>query len=205
MRTMILALAILAAVAVTALAQSTAPPQVATLEQGVARPGGVYMTVPAATPNACAEACAADGLCMSWTFQSDPPQRCELKAVIPHPVRDPLAVSGLAARAPAFARLVAPREIGPPRDLAEPPHTQVASAPLPPEPRPEPRPEPGPEPRPEPGPEPGPAPAREPADLDAPETTRDEPALPPRPPEDAPILLSADTAPLPLRDRAARP
>ncbi len=176
-------LSVAAAFAGAALAQAPSTASVATLDQGVARPGGTYISLPLATATACADACAADGLCMSWTFVSAAPARCDLKAVIPHPVRDPSAASGLAARAPSFARLVAPSQIGPPRDLAaaapahEPPaaaaavQTSIAAEEIP-------------------------------ADaLDTPAATRDAPALPPPPAVDAPILLSADSAPLPLRDR----
>jgi hypothetical protein len=126
---------------------------------------------------------------MSWTFVNAPPARCELKAVIPHPVRDPLATSGLATRAPAFARLVAPREIGPPRDLAAPPEQSLDATVIAAPPstdlaaRPEPASTQG---------------------VDGPEITRDAPALPQRAADESPILLSAETAPLPLRDRAGQ-
>jgi hypothetical protein len=100
----------------------------ATREVGVTRPGGTYATLPGADPNACAQACARDGLCMSWTVIADVQPRCELKAVIPHPIEDSLAISGLSPRAPAFARLVAPREIGPPRTLTNVPDTPAPDA-----------------------------------------------------------------------------
>lgn len=109
-----------------ALAQTA----LATREIGFARPGGVYATLPGADPDACARACAADGLCMSWTAIADGSPRCELKAVIPHAVEDALAVSGLSARAPGFARLIAPREIGPPAAITG-EQPQTASAPTP--------------------------------------------------------------------------
>ena len=185
MRTLILALLLLAGAA-AATAQAPSPPPVATLEEGVARPGGVYMTLPGTTAGACADACAADGLCMAWTFLAEAPIRCELKAVIPHPVRDPLAVSGLAARAPAFARLVAPREIGPPRDLSAAP--PAPEPPLPPSRAAAPPPQDA-------------ASVLPSAEEDIPEVTRDAPVLSTRAADEGPILLSADTAPLPLRDR----
>jgi hypothetical protein len=89
------------------VAGQTAPPA-AGLEVGFARPGGTYLTPPAATAEACARACSEDALCMAFTFYAyESAPRCELKAVIPRPRTDPTATAGLSHRAPAFARLVA--------------------------------------------------------------------------------------------------
>ncbi len=76
-----------------------------TMEQDIARPGGVYSSMPTQDAGACARACAEDGLCMAWTFAAG---ACDLKAIAPNPQAYVGAISGLSARAPAFARLVAP-------------------------------------------------------------------------------------------------
>lgn len=165
-----------AAVGWTAAATASEPGG-ATLESGVARPGGVYATVTAPDAIACAEACADDALCMSWTFMivADGAP-CELKAVIPHAVPDRRAVSGLSARAPSFARLVGARTpLGPPLDLNRAPPEAPASLPA----------------------------AATPVLSDAVAAADEPPPLPGPVAGDTPILLSADTAPLPLRDRAA--
>lgn len=85
-----------------------------TTEPNVARPGGDYATVPAATAEACSAACSADSLCMSWSF-SEAERQCDLKAVVPAPMRAEGISSGIAARAPAFARVAllppAPQEL----------------------------------------------------------------------------------------------
>lgn len=185
---------LVAGVATAALASEdpTAPPSTSTIETGVARPGGTYTSFRMADANACAAACAQDALCMSWTFVADPQGRCDLKAVIPHPVMDHLAVSGLAARAPSFSRLVQPTTIGPPRDLAAAPDPVSAPADWQPPPMTAPPP-----PR-------AATQARAPEDPEEPieaaeaSTTLASPALPS---DDPPILLSADRAPLALRNR----
>lgn len=57
--------------------------------------GGAYMTVPAASTQACAHACDDDGLCISWTFAE---QSCALAAVV---VTPPEGVAfGLSDRTP---------------------------------------------------------------------------------------------------------
>jgi hypothetical protein len=111
------AAAVIGAVAAAQTAPAVAPPpaqSLSTWEEGVARPGGVYATPQADDPQACRQACADDALCMSWTFRLEPAPACELKAVIPAPVEDTRAISGLAARAPDFARLVTPQRLGEP-------------------------------------------------------------------------------------------
>ncbi|MGE3142283.1 MAG: PAN domain-containing protein [Hyphomonadaceae bacterium] len=93
----------------------------ATLEPNTARPGGAYDTLPLASAEACASACAADALCMAWTYT--PAHLCELKAVAPRPAPLQGAVSGLSERAPAFTRLTAPPTAGKsqPQNMAEAP------------------------------------------------------------------------------------
>ncbi len=71
----------------------------------VDRPGGVYTTLRLADAPTCASLCAADGICLAWTYRAD--GACELKAVIPAPVASRGARSGLSSRAPAFAHLIA--------------------------------------------------------------------------------------------------
>jgi hypothetical protein len=68
----------------------------------VARPGGVYNLLTVATADACAQACASDGICIAWSLQ--PGGACELKAVAPAPVRSLGVRSGLSSRAPAGLR-----------------------------------------------------------------------------------------------------
>jgi hypothetical protein len=193
MRHLILSV-LVAGLATAALANEgpAAPPSAPTIETGVARPGGTYTSFGQADANACAAACAQDTLCMSWTFVADPQGRCDLKAVIPHPVMDHLAVSGLAARAPGFSRLVQPTSIGPPRDLAAAPEPVSAPAAW--------QPPPVTAPPPPQVPTQGRASEDPEAPIEAAEasTTLNRP-LPPT--DDAPILLSADRAPLALRTR----
>jgi hypothetical protein len=64
----------------------------------VARPGGVYNLLTTPSADACAQACAEDGLCIAWTYL--PGGACELKAVAPAPVRSMGARSGLSRRTP---------------------------------------------------------------------------------------------------------
>lgn len=69
------------------------------------RPGGVYTTLRLADAPTCASLCAADGICLAWTYRAD--GACELKAVIPAPIVSRGARSGLSSRAPAFAHRIA--------------------------------------------------------------------------------------------------
>ncbi|MDX2274661.1 MAG: PAN domain-containing protein [Hyphomonadaceae bacterium] len=71
-------------------------------DANVARPGGVYNLLTTDNPNACAQACAVDGICMAWTYL--PGGVCELKAVTPAPIRSVGARSGLSVRTPAPLR-----------------------------------------------------------------------------------------------------
>lgn len=68
----------------------------------VARPGGIYNLLTSVNADACAQACAADNICMAWTFQAG--GACELKAVAPAPVRAMGARSGLSNRTPPSLR-----------------------------------------------------------------------------------------------------
>lgn len=81
-------------------------------ERGVARPGGAFAVLDVTDPAACMRACAADGLCMAWTYL--PGGVCELKAVVPAAVVRPDAVSGLSARAPASLPSAALPDSAPP-------------------------------------------------------------------------------------------
>jgi hypothetical protein len=179
-------LAALGAGAGMTAAATASEPSGATMDRGMARPGGVYANVAAPDAIACAQACADDALCMSWTFMSVAGGgSCELKAVIPHPSPDVRATSGLSARAPGFARLVGVRApFGPPLDLGgEPLDTAPQYA--------------------EPSPPPAPARPSQAAASDTVAAASEPPPLPRTSASDAPILLSADTAPLPLRDRGS--
>lgn len=71
-------------------------------EPNVARPGGVFATVPAASAAACERACADDTLCMSWSFEAN---SCELKAIVPAAAARDGVISGVSARAPASMRV----------------------------------------------------------------------------------------------------
>lgn len=94
--------------AITALASAASAH-----EFGMARPGGVFLSIVAENADGCAAACESDSLCMAWTWRAD--GACELKAVTPRPVGDMSAVSGLSSRAPAFARLITAQ--APPAEL----------------------------------------------------------------------------------------
>ncbi|MES1156181.1 MAG: PAN domain-containing protein [Alphaproteobacteria bacterium] len=72
-----------------------------------ALPGGVYTTLRAENVAACAQFCAADGICLAWTYRSEQNGACELKAVVPHAVSEAGAISGTSSRAPAFAQALA--------------------------------------------------------------------------------------------------
>lgn len=71
-------------------------------EKGVSRSAGAFAVFEVSDPDACARRCAEDSLCIAWTFRSS--GACELTAIVPAAVAEPGAVSGLSARAPAFAR-----------------------------------------------------------------------------------------------------
>lgn len=102
----------------------TAPAAAAAHEFGVARPGGVYASAASEDAGGCAAACEADGLCMAWTWRAGV---CELKATAPRPVIAAGAVSGLSARAPAFARAATVETPAPLPDL----RAAFAPAPMP--------------------------------------------------------------------------
>ena len=82
------------------------------------RPGGTYVSLPSASAETCAAQCAADGLCLAWTFRSTD-KSCALKAVVTPAQPLAGASSGLAPRAPGFAALVgAPNAAAAPEVLA---------------------------------------------------------------------------------------
>jgi hypothetical protein len=64
--------------------------------------GGAYTSFTVANAEACARACADDGICMAWTY--DNARRCALSAVVPLSAGASDVVSGLAARAPRLAQ-----------------------------------------------------------------------------------------------------
>lgn len=70
-------------------------------DNNVARPGGSYATVEAATSEACERLCANDTLCMAWSFNAN---ACEFKAIVPAAIAQDGIVSGVSARAPASMR-----------------------------------------------------------------------------------------------------
>ncbi|MBL8545620.1 MAG: hypothetical protein JNL81_04105 [Hyphomonadaceae bacterium] len=70
-------------------------------EADVARPGGAFATIEAASPDVCERACADDTLCMAWSFQA---HSCELKAIVPAAIERQGVISGVSARAPASMR-----------------------------------------------------------------------------------------------------
>jgi hypothetical protein len=65
---------------------------------------GAYANLPGRDANACARACADDGLCMAWTFH--PNGACELTAIAPSSRSPGAAAFGMASRAPAMPNLV---------------------------------------------------------------------------------------------------
>ncbi len=82
-------------------------------EEGVSRPGGVYMSLRGEDAAACARVCETDGLCLAWTFLEQ--GVCDLKAIVPARIVQRGARSGLSPRAPDFARRTAiPRASPPP-------------------------------------------------------------------------------------------
>lgn len=177
------------------VAQTVPPPEQSGLEVGFARPGGTYLTPPASSAEACAQACSQDTLCMAFTFYTyESAPRCELKAVIPRPRPDPAAIAGLSHRAPAFARLVSGERqpeapAPPPLPLIPPEATAVAAiGTAVPNAAPAAAPEPAPEPEPEP--------------VAAPVLATAPPAVPVLAQTDAPILLTPPRPEsLPLRER----
>lgn len=69
------------------------------LEENTYRSGGMYEVTRGTTPEACAVACARDRACGSFSFivydSNIQAPRCELKAGIGVPERDPSAISGI--------------------------------------------------------------------------------------------------------------
>src|SRR5262249_39784861 len=85
-----------------------------------ALPGGAYVTLPASSAIASAQQCSDDRMCLARTYRAAA-NSCELKAVVPHPVSETGAISGMSSRAPAFAQQIAATP-------AAAPETKVASA-----------------------------------------------------------------------------
>jgi uncharacterized protein (DUF1501 family) len=66
---------------------------------------GAYEAAAAPSAQDCANRCAADGLCMSWTYADvSGDAACSLSAVAPMSPAAPGALMGLNPRAPDFAR-----------------------------------------------------------------------------------------------------
>lgn len=93
------------ATAVFAAGVAVSAPTALIGQQDTALPGGVYTSLNVSNAAACAQLCAQDNICMAWTLQ--PAGACELKAVVPRPVAQAGAVSGLSRRAAAFANVLA--------------------------------------------------------------------------------------------------
>lgn len=82
-------------------------------DANVARLGGSFATIEAASAAACERACADDTLCMAWSFHAN---SCELKAIVPAATPLEGVISGVSARAPASMRV----RFEPPAPPAEP-------------------------------------------------------------------------------------
>lgn len=67
------------------------------------RAAGAYSSLPSENSEACARMCAADTLCMSWSYAEN---LCALRANVPQNMS---AVSGLSSRAPQILRQAATR------------------------------------------------------------------------------------------------
>jgi hypothetical protein len=90
-----IALALGAALAVATSANATSQ-----------RVNGSYTSVTARDANACARACADDGLCIAWIRHAD--AACDLMAIAPETPAPTGAEVGIATRAPSFAAWPAP-------------------------------------------------------------------------------------------------
>ena len=73
-------------------------------QSDVSRPNGIYASLNARDVAACEASCAADGLCLAWTYT--PAGVCGLTAIASQPVFLQGARSGLSRRAPEFARQI---------------------------------------------------------------------------------------------------
>jgi hypothetical protein len=71
-------------------------------DSNVARPGGAFATIEAASAAACERACADDALCMAWSFEAN---ACDLKAIVPAALEHEGIISGISTRAPASMRV----------------------------------------------------------------------------------------------------
>lgn len=69
---------------------------------------GAYISIAVRNADACARACADDGLCMAWSFYAD--GACELAATVPAASPQGAAAFALAARAPRLTPIAASHE-----------------------------------------------------------------------------------------------
>ncbi|WP_158766438.1 hypothetical protein [Terricaulis silvestris] len=90
-----IALALGAALAVATSANATSQ-----------RVNGSYTSVTTHDANACARACADDGLCIAWIRHAD--GACALMAIAPETPAPTGTEAGIASRAPSFAAWPAP-------------------------------------------------------------------------------------------------
>lgn len=98
-------------------------------EEGISRPGGVYMSLSTEDAPACARLCETDGLCLAWTFFEA--GVCDLKAIVPIAIVQQGARSGLSVRAPVFARrMPIPRASPRPSPAPEPAASSPSSLPI---------------------------------------------------------------------------
>jgi len=84
--------------------------------------GGAYATAPSRDAAACARACADDGLCVAWSYETE--GACSLRATTPASPTG--AAHGFSARAPSAFREQAE---GGAEDVNAPPTTQAEAAP----------------------------------------------------------------------------
>lgn len=75
---------------------------------GTYRPGNIYLSVPAQSPDQCSAQCSGDAQCKSWNFVKVRPEQavCEFNSRKSHPVTSPISISGDNPTAYDSARLV---------------------------------------------------------------------------------------------------
>jgi len=78
--------------AAIALSFTLAPPAAAS-----GKTPGAYVSLPVRDAAACARACADDGLCMAWSFNTS--GACELTAILPLSSPEDAAAMGVSSRA----------------------------------------------------------------------------------------------------------
>ena len=78
----------------TALLWISAP--VSAGDIGTYRPGVIYLSIPAQSPEQCVSQCAGDAQCKSWNFVAVTPSKtiCEFNARKSQPVRSAISISG---------------------------------------------------------------------------------------------------------------